>query len=213
MIFAVNRVVEEIRDLHCGCQFDLRDQLMPYEPDYDAKMTEEFRRGYMAFKWAVARVLQPGRILEIGVGSGVSACAFLKACPNASYLGLDNCAMERERGGPSLTARAQELLGRFGDASVVEVDSQSLDQLYGGPYDFIHVDGDHRKDACAHDVHLAWYALADSGFLLVDDARDTAVATGTFEAINRIRGGSLDWAYFEDTWTGSILIRKEKVRE
>jgi predicted O-methyltransferase YrrM len=213
MIFACNQLINDIRIMHYKSDYDGRGVLTNHEPDFGDKMTVEFRDGYMRFKWAVAHCIDPGRIFEIGVGSGVAALAFMDACPKASYMGIDNRAMERERGGPSLVGRAMELLLPFEDATVIEDDSQQLKEVFGGPYDLVHVDGDHRRDACAHDVTLAWYALADHGFILVDDARDTAVASGTFDALNRLRTGSLDWAYFEDTWTGNILIRKEKIRQ
>jgi len=44
---------------------------------------------YYKTKWAIARVLQPASILEIGVRYGYSAAAFLNACPGATYLGID----------------------------------------------------------------------------------------------------------------------------
>lgn len=213
VIFACNDIVRDISTLQYKSDYDGRSVLELYEPDLASKRTEEYRAGYMAFKWAVAKAIDPGRILEVGVGSGIAARAFLCACPKAAYLGIDNCSMEKELRISSLVERARELLKGFDDATVIEDDSQQLTAFYGGPYDLIHVDGDHRRDACAHDVALAWYALAPSGFILIDDARDTAVAAGTFDALNRIRGGSLDWAYFPDTWTGNILIRKEKIRQ
>ena len=213
MIFQCNDVIRDIRAEATLNSYDGRQLLTEHEPDMAAKKTIEFCRGYMAFKNAVAKILDPGRIFEIGVGSGIAAHAFLNACPKAHYLGIDNRSMEKKYGSYSLVDRAIELLKGFDDATVIDDDSQQLTEFYGGPYDLIHVDGDHRRDACAHDVTLAWYALADSGFILVDDARDTAVAAGVFDAIHRLRTGSLDWAYFEDTWTGNLLIRKEKIRQ
>ena len=212
-VFEQHQMFNDIREAVHASDFDCRDKLVKgLEPDYDVKMTERYRRGYMCVKWAIAKVRDPGRILEIGVGSGISALAFLTACPNASYLGIDNCQMERERGVGSLMDRARELLAPFRDTSVIIDDSQKLAQLYGGPYDMIHVDGDHRRHAACHDVSIAWYALSPSGILVVDDARDSSVAAGTFDAIQTIAPGSLDWAYLEDSWTGSIIIRREKTR-
>ena len=42
---------------------------------------------YYRLKFAIAKVLQPQTILEIGVRYGYSAITFLEACPTAKYLG------------------------------------------------------------------------------------------------------------------------------
>lgn len=213
LVFPQHQIFRDIREAVHASDFDCRDKLIEgLEPDYKSKMTESFRRGYMCVKWAIAKVRDPGRILEIGVGSGISALAFLTACPNAHYLGIDNGQMEKGRGVGSLVARARELLTPFPDASVIWDDSQKLAQLYGGPYDPIHVDGDHRRHAACHDVSIAWYALSPSGILVVDDSRDSSVAAGVFDAIQTIAPGSIDWAYLEDSWAGNIIIRREKTR-
>ncbi len=44
---------------------------------------------YYRMKWAIAKVLQPESILEVGVRFGYSARAFLEACPDAVYTGID----------------------------------------------------------------------------------------------------------------------------
>jgi predicted O-methyltransferase YrrM len=204
---ALIRAARHIRELYPSVDFDCRATLLSeIEPDYEWKMTEQFRAGYMAFKYAVAKVLQPKRICEIGVCSGVGALAFLAACPDAEYLGID---ISDGR----LVQRASELLIERGYGATIEIaDSQKLAELRYGPYDLVHVDGDHHRECAKHDVILAWNSLAPSGYILVDDSRDNAVAAGVFDALVELRPGSTDWAYFEDTWTGSILIGKEKSR-
>ncbi len=47
-------------------------------------------RSYYRMKWAIAKVIQPKSILEIGVRYGYSAISFLSACPDAQYVGIDN---------------------------------------------------------------------------------------------------------------------------
>jgi hypothetical protein len=84
-----------------------------------------------------------------------------------------------------------------------------LDEIPFAYYDLVHIDGDHSREACAHDVEIAWNALRPEGWLLIDDAKDSAVVAGTFDAMRKVWPSELRWAYLEDTLTGNILIRKE----
>jgi len=168
--------------------------------------TEKFRLGYACFKREVAYVLQPKRIIEIGVGLGISALAFLNGCPSATYLGIDNDC-ETERDFPIKPSEfVSNLLGPKGKIEIK--DSLTIDRLPAA--DLIHIDGGHSYGDAYSDVMLAW--RSDIKWILVDDARDSVVAAATMAALYRKSPGSVDWAYFEDTWTGSILISRIKER-
>jgi len=203
----------EVRtDLIRGCiadsNYDGRKFLVEEdEPDYELKMSYDFLFGYMRVKNGIAGGIMPRRICEIGVSSGISAMAFLDACPKAYYLGIDN-RFEEEMRGVSLVDHAIELLKPY-NAQVLITDSQKLTELPEGNFDLVHVDGDHSREACCHDVVLAWNALSADGWILVDDAKDSAVCAGTFDAIRKVWPAEIRWAYLEDTFTGNILIRKE----
>lgn len=168
--------------------------------------SEKFRLGYACFKREVAYVIQPKNIIEIGVGLGISALAFLDGCPTATYLGIDNDC-ETDRDFPVKPSEfVSKLVGKHGRVEVK--DSSTIDRLPAA--DFIHIDGGHSYDAAYNDVMLAW--RSDIRWILVDDARDSVVASATMAALQRKSPGSVDWAYFEDTWTGSILISRVKER-
>src|SRR5271163_2412703 len=79
-------MLDQILDLANRCSYDFR--LSACLADPLAYRFEEWVPYYRT-KWAIAAVLQPKRILEIGVRFGYSAMAFLDACPSASYLGID----------------------------------------------------------------------------------------------------------------------------
>jgi len=193
---------------------DSRQLLTRDEPDYDLKMTEEFARGYMSFKYAVAHALHPHKICEIGVGSGISALAFLAARPNAAYLGIDDGSMCGTSSHKPLVERAMLVLPQqcANELHWMLNNSQHLNEVPGATYDLVHIDGSHLRAHTEHDVRLAWRAIAPGGYILVDDARDTAVAAGVFDAFDSFLPGSLDWAYFEDTTTGNLLIHQGKSR-
>ena len=206
----VESTILQIREEMLTSPFDCRELLTKYShPEYDWNMTEEFRDGYIVPKYAVAKVLQPKRICEIGVYTGIAALSFLGACPQAEYLGIDNLSGEKW-GTVPIVENTKEILRRQGyNARVLIDDSQRMQELPGGLYDLIHVDGCHTRGAARHDVMIAFKALTPEGWLLVDDGCDCHVCTGTFDAMLELPGGNIYWTYLEGT-TGSILIHKRR---
>jgi hypothetical protein len=175
----------------------------------DALLTEQYRVGYACFKREVVRVLQPKTILEIGIGLGVSALAFLDACPNSHYVGMDNNSdFDREL----FLVKPSEFVARKihekeYNGFIYNQDSQKLSEF--PRCEFVHIDGDHSRQAVRHDVALAWRSGAK--WILCDDSRDSAVVGGIFDALHSyLDRGTVDWAHFSDTWTGSILIRTDR---
>ncbi len=118
---------------------------------------------YYRMKWAIARVLQPRRILEVGVRFGYSAAAFLDACPGAEYLGIDNNS--EEFGGYKGALDWARRITRDAKAAYLLADSQQLAEFPGGPYDLIHVDGQQDGDGSFRDLSKA---LRQARYILVD---------------------------------------------
>lgn len=141
-------------------------------PDDDPKFGREPCYSYYQAKYEIARRLSPQRIAEIGVRYGYSAWAMLCAAPTAEYTGFD--AQAGTHGGVkgvNTFDYVGGLLGMDYPEATIELrrlDTQRLDSL-GGPFDLIHVDGDHSERGCRHDLNLAWSALAPGGAILVDD--------------------------------------------
>ena len=193
--------------------YDHRPWLDSHEENLDAKRTEEYRIGYACFKYAVARVLCPHRIVEIGVGSGVAAIAFAMAdnhahtlSDGAHYIGLDSGEWEDRLGHNFLKAVDDKLNALQVEHQLVRGDSRDVDCL--PECDLVHVDGDHSMEAVRHDVAIAWKSGAK--WILCDDARDPAVVAGTFQALSLdLNRGCVEWAYFGDSWTGNLLIRTD----
>jgi predicted O-methyltransferase YrrM len=183
-------------------------------PPFDAddsywNMAEKWRKEYVTIKYSVAKVLQPRRICEIGVYSGIAALSFLEACPSAEYVGIDNLYSENSRG-IQVVSETRKILNTLGYNSTILIeDSQTLGSLPWAPYDLVHVDGCHTREAAKHDVILAWHALTPSGYILIDNGHDPSVCAGTFDAMHELLEGRLfSWCYFEDS-VGNILISKE----
>jgi Methyltransferase domain len=188
--------------------YDHRPSL-PYFPADSPFYLEQYRVGYACFKREVARVLAPKSILEIGIGCGIGALAMMDgAPPHTLYVGIDN----NEARFPTTPAIvptefvSQWMSERGYQHNLIVADSQSLTSI---PHaDLVHVDGDHSREGARHDVRLAWESGA--AWILCDDARDSSVCAGVFDALSiDLHRGSVEWAYFNDTWTGSVLIRTD----
>src|ERR1700681_1354881 len=79
-------MVEEILSMALASTYDFRTTANPGDP-----LQHLFPEWvlYYRTKWAIAKVLKPQSILEIGVRYGYSALALLNGSPSARYLGID----------------------------------------------------------------------------------------------------------------------------
>lgn len=154
-----------------------------------------FPSSYGAFKHVVAAVIEPKTIVEIGVGHGVAARAFVHACPDGHYIGFDDESMA----GISLDDARRVLAGH--NVDIRKYDSGQLADL--PQCDLAHVDGSHVFGYALHDCILA---MRSAPWVLVDDARDSQVAAAAMHAAFVVRPGNCLWSMFEDTWSGDILF-------
>lgn len=144
----------------------------------------------MNVKYQICKQCNPKVIVEIGVRAGYSAYAFMKACPKATYIGLDanNCT----HGGQGNINRvywewAQHILKPFKSA-LFEIDTQVVDYITAVDClklkpDFFHVDGDHSQKGVIHDLNLAYKYLSTDGYILIDD----------IEYIPEVKDGVQEW--------------------
>ena len=132
-------------------------------PD-DPWQPEDETPRYYEVKYDVAYRLQPRSILEIGVRCGYSALAFLMACPQAEFRGLD--ANKGDWGGfDGARDHAAKILASY-RIWMQTVDTQTITDPIPG-YEFWHIDGDHGFGGALRDLRLA----GDSGarWILLDD--------------------------------------------
>jgi predicted O-methyltransferase YrrM len=153
--------------------FDFRQIANPDDP---AKQRFDEWVDYYKLKAAIAKVVQPRSILEIGVRFGYSAAAFLHGNPAASYVGIDNDS-DSFGGTKGAIEWARQML-RDKKATFLVADSQSMKRFPGGIYDLIHVDGQQDGDGTYHDLELA---VKQGRVVLVDGYFWTAT---NFHAVN-----------------------------
>lgn len=195
----------DIRALYPISDYDHRPEVPEYDKQFPFIQTEQFRRGYAAFKHTVAKVLQPRTICEIGIGSGVAARAFLAAAPTAHYTGIDDGSKNLEENCGVTDHTRKLLVARGYSHSLLFSDSLKLTKSQVPKVDLFHVDGAHDLEHANNDTKLAFES--GSEWILIDDARDPTVAGAAMAAAYMARI-MFEWTYFEDTWTGSILIHR-----
>jgi predicted O-methyltransferase YrrM len=135
----------------------------------------DFMHKYRCF-YAVSRTIRPRKLIELGSYAGSSADAYLSACPDADYLGIDLFGTRVRQDDGSISdprAVAEALLHDRGFPSwrLLSADLRSLDRL-PEQADLVVVDAAHDYDNEYADLQLA--LTANPRFIFVDDATDAA---------------------------------------
>lgn len=169
-------------------------------------------RDYYKVKYDICEEQNPLTIAEIGVRAGYSAWAFLQACPNAKYIGIDaNNGRHGGAGGEDgkFMRWAEKILSDY-QVEFIEMNTQSANDLSGVVcnVDLFHIDGDHSTKGVYHDLTLAANVLSETGVIVVDD----------IDYINGVKVGADSWLKDNPTYTveykkslrGEYLIRKGK---
>lgn len=179
--------------------YDFRHTAYPKDPlDYRFDDWVE----YYKLKWAMAHVLKPASILEIGVRFGYSAAAFLNGCPSARYIGID-LDSDSFGGTKGAIKWARKITSGF-KADYIVADTQSLSRLPGGIYDLVHVDGQQDGDGSFHDLSLA---VKQARYILVDGYFWTRA---NFMAVNEFLFQNADLLEFYGVipgYAGELLIK------
>jgi predicted O-methyltransferase YrrM len=167
--------------------FSLQGEMLPcYLPqDEDPNDNWLLAPNYYPYYFALFRHLAarkaaqgqgPLRLLEIGVRTGNMAAIFARAteATGGEYLGIDpNLYMaEGLKLAVATARRLQEAYPGFRHQfiqgySSADIFQQNLELL--GPFDLIHIDGDHSTAGKVIDVELARRIVAPGGLVLLDD--------------------------------------------
>ncbi len=181
-------MLDRILETYRASTYDFRQHAYPQDP-----LSDRFEEwiAYYRLKWAIAKVLKPATILEIGVRYGYSARAFLDACPHARLVGID-ADLPAYGGHPGAVDWAEQSLRNF-DVLIVRENSQHLTRLPGHSYDLIHIDGQQDGDGTYHDLDLS---IRQARHILVDGYYWTRE---NFLAVN-------EWIWLNKTAVDSVVI-------
>jgi 2-polyprenyl-3-methyl-5-hydroxy-6-metoxy-1,4-benzoquinol methylase len=135
--------------------YDFRTTASPDDPDqvHFPQWVNAFRR-----KQAIAQVLQPHTILELGFGYGYSARAMLAVLPQARYCGIDQ---ENDDAWHWATKLLQPYLANLQSG-------QPGQALPAGQYDLIHLNGTWANGDFATVIACLKLALPQARYILVD---------------------------------------------
>ena len=155
---------------------------------------------YYALFEALTAPERATRMLEIGVRTGYMGVAFARAARGpALYVGVDPNVYVRN--GLQLAGATFGLLRqRLPRAEFVLFEGYSWDQdiqhslAYSGPFDLIHIDGDHTLPGKLHDLELARGLLASDGLVLVDDYEHHSIVADAIARACRL-GWFSEFAY------------------
>lgn len=170
----------------------------------DNQQPEEWVRRWAKTKYDVARELEPSSILEIGVRAGYSAFAMLSAVPAARYLGIDAYFDWDWPGNAGAMGHAQRLLAAFPHVTIQHADSHAFKRVEGGPWDLVHIDGDHSLQGCLQDLLLA--ECSGARFVLVDDTLNPNPVRVAVELYLNMRKKKSRARWIDDGCIGSTLI-------
>lgn len=182
--------------------------IYPKDPTATAERIDQYKE-YYKIKYDICKEQNPKKIVEIGVRAGYSAWAFLQACRDAYYIGIDaNNGTHGGQGGQdgSFLGWAQSLLEEFNTKFIV-LDTQSVNNININDVDFFHVDGDHTTIGVMHDLDLALNSINETGLILVDDITyipEVNTGVSNWLEINKERVTS----EFIQSLRGEMLIRK-----
>jgi predicted O-methyltransferase YrrM len=196
----------------------------PIMADWQAAVLKEgdlpqYRRAdfyeYYKTKFEICREIRPQRICEIGVRYGYSAFSFLLAAPRASYIGYDIIAGTHGGArGIDTFDYAGYMLGRhfpIAQISLVHADTRLLDKLACGPFDFIHIDGDHSVEGCRHDLDLALSACRPGGTILVDDYNYIAGVTAAADKFYETNRNYFSSRQSRRSLRGELILMKGEI--
>lgn len=153
-------MLDELISIYNSIDYDFRDYSFP-----DDELSYLFSEwvDYYRMKYAIAKLIQPESILEIGVRYGYSAITFLKASENARYLGIENDSgtLAGDKRGIHWAKRiTKNYISDF-----LSADIQLIKTLPGDFYDLIHIDVQYDGDRIFHALELA---LEKGRWILID---------------------------------------------
>jgi cephalosporin hydroxylase len=156
--------------------------------------TPEWHQNYYS-KFRIAQAFKPKTIIEVGVRYGYSAHAFLCACPEARYIGIDADLPSLNSMGEPTCDWAFAMLRRTIPGNprleLIKVDTQKVGVTTLIPVaEFVHIDANHSYQGATADMEAVWPRCTQA--MLVDDYVGTASVHDAVDAfVTRHNAGLL----------------------
>lgn len=181
-----------------------------YNPKFngDEKMWDQYCKDKVAVvEYIMSRDPKINRIGEIGVYAGYGAIAIMEAAKGTHYYGWDILSEDSaELKYANSLLRGKMKRNPWDYVIYFSSDTQCLNELHKGNLDLLHVDGDHRPAACYHDMQLAYKAIRNNGWIVVDDYNESIVQDGVDFWVQKHKG-SIRHEHFMPGITGNYIIQ------
>lgn len=171
------------------------------------------KRLNLVYSWysEIARLQNPDKVLEFGVGFGYSSYAMLSGCAlnmriPSLLTWIDFC-----EGKVAPDGNHDYALGLLRGAFDIKLDDRFLNsheiQDFDHKYDLISIDGDHTVSGCLHDLRVSEKSLAIDGHIVCHDTNDRPVrdAIDTFCVEQE---GKFVQMYFPDLYQGCTIVHR-----
>ncbi|NOY00635.1 MAG: class I SAM-dependent methyltransferase [Verrucomicrobia bacterium] len=173
-----------------------------------------YQRNYYPYYYCLGNYFRPGSILEIGTRFAYSLIAMAQGTMaegrSPRILSIDLESYNHEFGSiPSQKIAKANFLSCVGHLDHIEFlkgNSQLIDPGPFGPFDLIHVDGDHSQNGAYSDIIRYFGNLSVGGIMLIDDIDHPSVHKGVIRALDTLEI-SADNHAFLPTKHGCILLR------
>lgn len=180
---------------------------LPHRAAGDAEAGWWASPDYYPLYAALASIVRPRAVLEVGVRLGYSLVALLRGHPEiARITGVDD--ESGVAGSMALALGNLKAAGWRGEPELLRLRSHQFHASWPveSRYDLAHVDGDHATPAAFLDVWECWRRLAPGGVLVVDDAGAACVRRAVEEARTALPDVAEE--SYVPTYTGWWLARK-----
>lgn len=164
------------------------------------------------YRWykSLGSVVRPKSMLEIGTRLGYSLMSIW-----SGFDGIEKIvSVDSERDIPGSQAAVSlktmtrnKIYNTKADCRFFVADTKNCESFdaFGGPFDLIHLDGDHSFAGCQDDIVKALGVLADGGVIVVDDLRseDVSLAVSTVAFLKNLELSIVH------TWTKHAILKKK----
>lgn len=153
---------------------------------------------YYPSYFALARLLRPNAIFEVGIRLGYSLISMYRGNPGVSVLaGIDDESYVVDS-----VAKARENILKSGFTGRLDLrkgSSRCFSKLRAPYFDLIHIDGDHTESGALEDILEYWTLMLPGGVMVVDDASWPDVGRAIVRAKNTLTDLDNDFHYDHDT--------------
>lgn len=163
---------------------------------------------YYQFYAGIAALVQPRRIMEIGVRLGYSLTAMFRG--HGWIEGISGYDTEQYLKNSNLRAFENLRAVGYNGALDLRLQDSHFAQFPEGAFDLVHVDGDHGFIGALDDIKRSWKALAPGGVMIVDDVNhDNPVRLAVEDALKNEALERLATGFYFDTFRGAWIGVKE----